>query len=411
MKTKKLFSRHNLLWLIIVCYLLPVTALLTYNVMAETGSQDWMALSTGLFLTAVGSLLLFYAMTYWEASFSKRLVPAAHSNEESLMDSVQPIASAIDPEEYKYTKLSLEEAQQMQVRLLNEIDNLTAELQNAKSDAAHAKKMAETTVSDTQEVIQSSAKQQEHQQLQIRTLHETIAEQKTLLEKKHHQMSLLESKVGDLTYEIKTLLQFAEAHSGSLFSAETAEPTPKAEEVQPEIVETPQIAPTPVAVSPSLSYNIFEGSQQLKRCLDIAQKITGSHRFGSQLYTFSEAPAESFSLDLRRLCDRLRSDTPSANSTILLYSPKENQLLFASNQIRDLTGWSPEKFIQTFGEILQDESQWKQGISSLSMRSEAQIHLPIKTRSGHSTTFQAHLGTIPTGIFRNHVIAILSTNS
>jgi hypothetical protein len=82
-------------------------------------------------------------------------------------------------------------------------------------------------------------------------------------------------------------------------------------------------------------------------------------------------------------------------------------MLFASNQIKTLTGWSPEKFAQNFSEILLDESEWKRGVSSLAIRSEAQIKLQLKTRFGPNLEVNASLGMIPTGIFRNHTIAVV----
>lgn len=361
-----------------------------------------MTLSLGLFISTIGTLLLFWSMTHWEASLGGR-------KSSELNDSSH--GSSLDLEEYRIAKLSLEEAQQMQIRLLAEIDSLTAELQKVQTEKANIKKLTESAASEIEELKLSYTNQLEQQQQHIRDLHETIAEQKAILEKKQHQSSLLESKVGDLTYEIKTLLQLAEAHSGSLFSSDTPESVLAAEPTPPPVKEPIPVASSREAPSVNHTMTIAEGSQQLRRCLDIAQKITGSQRFGSQLYTFSESPAESFALDLRRLCERLRSDTSSTHNAILVYSPKENQILFASNQIRDLTGWSPEKFIQTFGEILQDEGAWKQGVSGLSMRSEVQTHLSLKTRTGQTNMFQVHLGTIPTGIFRNHVIAILYMNA
>ncbi len=117
-----------------------------------------------------------------------------------------------------------------------------------------------------------------------------------------------------------------------------------------------------------------------------------------------DSPADSFALDLRRLCDSLRSEN---SCTILLYSPKENQLLFANNQIKTVTGWSPDKFVQNFSDIMQDEAPWRQGIASLTMRSEAKVDLTFKMKSGQDISVHGLLGLIPTGIFRQHIIAVL----
>lgn len=399
MKISTSISRHNFLWLILFWYLLPLIALISYNVIIENGAQDWTTLAIGLFLSMMGTLCLFWGMAKWELSL--KLGEETNGSDAKVAKSH---ISEIDAEEHTMIKRSLDEAQQMQVRLLTEIDALTADLQKAKSETSVLQQNHEATLLQMKEVEKSYGKQLEEQQLHIRDLHEKIAEQKAVMEKKQQHTSLLESKVGDLTYEIKTLLQLAEAHSGSLFETEMQEPLLKESASEPK-VEMPSRS-TYDSIQ-KVSCENQEGSHLLKRCIDIAQKITGSQRFGSQLYTFAESPAESFTLDLRRLCDRLRSDIFMTHSTVLVYSPREGQLLFAGNQVRDLTGWSPEKFIQMFNDILQDEGTWKQGINSLSMRSEAKIPLCIKTRSGQTASFQGHLGMIPTGIFRNHIIAVL----
>lgn len=385
MNAKKTISRLYLLGLILSCYFLPLSFIVSYHVFMGSRSQDWTLLSLGLFLSTTGSLILFLSMALRESSF-RRSKEFSENDAPPLKDESQ----SIDPDEFKFAKLSLAEAQSCQIRLLAEIDTLTADLNQAKAAITSHEKSHRAFVSELEE-----------QQLCIRNLHETIAEQKAVLDKKQQHTSCLESKVGDLTYEIKTLLALAEAHNSSLFNTESKELP--SEGALPHPKETPLLLPHAPPQKP-LDENV---SEQLKKCINIAQKITGSQRFGSQLYSFLESPAESFSIDLRRLCDRLRMDITSTNCTVLLYSPKTGQLLFAGSQIRDFTGWSPEKFTQTFNEILQDEAAWNSGIHSLSMRSEANIQLGLKTRSGQTASFDTCLGMIPTGIFRNHIIALL----
>lgn len=415
MKTKKSNLRYPLLLLILTCYLMPLIILISYNVLIENGSEDFEMLSFGLFLSAIGSLILFWSMTKWESSLpinnhenssdNNSVLPREELSLQSMQH--QDFLESIDKEEFELAKLSLAEAQQMQIRLLAEIDSLAADLQIAKTDKISIQKTYEAFISQTNEERTSTSKQLEDQQTSIRNLHQKIAEQKAMLDKKELHSSSLESKVGDLTYEIKTLLQLAEAHSGSLFNTDSIEASPTITPPSKHSETTSHKAPQSTSFSQMKMEDSNEGSNQLKKSISIAQKITGSQRFGSQLYSSVESPVESFAIDLRRLCDRLRMDIISSNCTVLLYSPRDCQLLFAGNQIRDLTGWSPEKFIQVFNEILQDENVWKNGISSLSMRSEAVIPLSVKTRNGQTASFQTYLGMIPTGIFRNHIIALL----
>lgn len=408
MKKESLFSRYNLLWTIILCYLTPLLGLSIYGTLIPRESGDWNILSLGFFITSCGSLALFWMMTRWENSLSNQHPNAFTANDEFNNDNetIQPSEqkTAISFEDYDLAKRSLAEAQQTQIRLLTEIDALTETLNQQKLNKEQTSNQADKIQSELEQTKRKARQELEQQQNYIRELQEALADQKNLSEKKQQQMLQLETKVGDLTYEIKTLLQFAEAHSGSLLSHEAPEEKLEILSSQPKPSEPYK---DEFIFSENPTQTSHEASQELKHCLDIAQKIKGSQRFGSQIYSFLDSPADSFSIDLRRLCDRLRSET---HSVVLLYSPKDNHLLFASNQIKTLTGWSPEKFIQNFNEILLEESEWKQGVNSLAMRSEAQIQIRLRTKSGPSLVANANLGMIPTGIFRNHTIAVLYTN-
>jgi hypothetical protein len=394
MKQESLLSRYNLFWIIILCYLLPILGICMYGVSVPREISDWNIFSIGLILTACGSLVLFWLMSHWEKKLYLNLQTLKIDTESLHQD-----RDFVDFEEYDYIKRSLEEAQRMQERLLSEIDSLTGETQKLTIDKQNVSDQYENLQVELDRAKQMARHQLEQQQNHIRHLQEALADQKALNEKKQNQMMQLETKVGDLTYEIKTLLKFAEGHN---------EPT--IVNVSPEQqapIPYPESSVEPIYYLDNPVQSAQEASQQLKKCLEIAQKIKGSQRFGSQIYSFLDSPADNFSLDLRRLCDRLRGEV---QSVILLYAPKDNHLLFASNQVKILSGWSPDKFAQTFFDILLDDKEWKQGINNLSMLSESQIKIKLKTKSGGILSAAGVLGMIPTGIFRNHIIAVLYTS-
>lgn len=403
MENETTFSRYNLLWMIIGCYLLPVIGLTAYGKFSSDPAVDWNVLTIGLFLTVIGSLAIYWMLVQWESHWhgiSKRIeasVDGSNESSESIAES-SGHTSSVDQEEYIALSHSLEEAQQVNCQLQEELKNVNEQLVSLSATCEKEKEQTQKAVLALEECRQSSSQQMSQQQIHIRELQETIAEQKSWIEKRQQQVGQLETKVGDLTYEIKTLLKLAES-SSTLYS-------------ETQTISEPLSAPFSLGVKKADSALQFEkqiqtgeeASVQLKRCLDIAQKITGSHRFNSHMNVFSEATSDSYTFDLRRLCDSLRSEN---NSAILLYSPKDNQVLFVNNQIKSLTGWSPEKFVQNFNDILLDGSPWKQGVSSLAMRSETQVNLALKTKSGSDIQVQAHLGMIPTGVFRHYTIAVL----
>lgn len=403
MKSRVAFNKYNVLLVILLCYLLPVLGIVVYGSLIVEDQGLWEVLSLGFFLASFGALAIFWSMASWEKNLSK--VSAFPSIIETPLNLKE--GEPVSYEDYDLVKRSLEEAQQAQVRLLSEIDHLTEDMRSAKSEKEKMLSEWKQEGSSLEQYKQSLHQELEKQQNLIRELTETVADQKAQLEKKQQQQVQLEAKVGDLTYEIKTILQFAESHAGSLLNhnapAAPAQPPPPLQ--PPQEVRVEEFLPLHIETKIQSGQ---EASQLLKRCLDIAQRITGSQRFGSQIYSFLESPADSFTLDLRRLCDKLRSET---GGIVLLYSPRENHLLFANNEVKALTGWSPEKFSQQFVEILVDATVWSRAVGSLSMRSESHAQLQLKAKSGEVIELNATLGMILTGIFRNHALAILYAGS
>lgn len=391
MKQESYLSRYSLLLAILVCYITPLLGLSLYGAWVPREIGDWNILSLGFLLTACGSIFLFWMLTTWEVSLK---LFSANQVEKQVAENDE-IESKFNFEEYDLAKRSLIEAQQTQMHLLSEIDLLSEEIQELSLTNKEIILESEKMKNELDETKKNAKHHLDLQQNQIRELQEVLFEQKAFTEKKQLQMLQLETKVGDLTHEIKTLLQPDEVVDQSLHL--TSKTLKYYAEKESSITQLESIK----------SDTTQEASRQLQQCLNIAEKIKGSQRFGSQIYSFLDSPADSFSLDLRRLCDRLRSE---AQSSILLYSPKDNHLLFASNQVKLLTGWSPDKFVQNFSEIL-DEVEWRHGVSNLAMHNEVQTKLRLKTRSNHDLLVNATLGMISYGIFRNHVIVVLySTN-
>jgi len=404
MKPASSFSRYTLLWIVLLCYLLPVIILSAYS----TITDRWNVLSLGLLITTIGALIIFWMMIRLEANWrtSKATEPSQSKNmhdtspQPAISEPVQEPLHAQPPvslQELEEAKLLNQQQRSEIENLLLQIEEINNKIQQTSLDKEDAAKQVQKALTEIDEYKKNTCQQLEHQQGHIQELQEVIADQRAFIEKKQQQTSTLEGKVGDLTYEIKTLLQLAEAHSGSLY---TEPPTTYSSSFMPQYEYE-----EPLSIIPERQIRTHEeATLQLKRCIDIAQKITGSQRFSNQLNAFRDSAADSFALDLRRLCDSLRSEN---NSTIILYSPKENQLLFVNNQIKILTGWSPDKFVQNFTDIIQDDDAWRKGFGSLAMRSEAQFKIPLKTKSGQDISVQVHMGMIPTGIFRHHAVAVL----
>lgn len=350
--------------------------------------KSWQTLALGLFLAAFGSLVCFLLMRQrYSPMENPRFSPA--------------LASALPPDTtHVLLEKSLEEAeekllyfQQRQGELLEEV--------NAKKKALH---VLETEKGDQagrlQELLRELANIKDNTEEELRRKNvllaeyqETINQQRDVITKKQEQIAELEAKVHDLNYEVKTLLQLAEMANKQNISVDHGEDAP--------------LEDLPRETTPHrMIKTAEEASAHLKRCIDIAQKITSANRFGSGMQSrFKDLPIDNRALDLRRLFDNLRSENAAV---VFVFSQKENTVLFANPQMTDLLGWSMDKFTQQFSEIIAEGAQeWVKGISALSTSSEAKARLVVKMKSGKNILLHCHLGIVPTGAFRNHIIAVL----
>lgn len=263
------------------------------------------------------------------------------------------------------------------------------------------KKIEALTV-DYEQFQNTSREYQEQNRILLHEHQQTIHEQRENLEKKQQQITLLEGQVRDLHYEIKTLMEVEERQSIVRFPTDRF-PSDRLRQREFEFVipteEDEDLAPPPQV------HCAEEASQQLKRCLDIAQKITGGQYMNQKPSRLKDLPVENTALEMRRLFDNLRSEN---QATILLYSPKENKLLFVNNPIKSILGWSPDKFVQQFSSlVIEGAEAWKQSINQLSFKNESYANLLIASKAGHHVSVNCHLGLIPTGSFRHYVLAVL----
>jgi hypothetical protein len=402
-------SRHSIFWAVILCYFCPFVGLLIYTSAVLHIQKNWQQMSAELLISAAGTLLLFWLMARWESAWTQQIAQDTPEQLKKAPDApvktpepALPLSN--DHDNKAELENSLSESLKINDKLRADLSSLNEELHKTCLEKESAQQNAHSILSELDSYKHSATDQLDMHKSYIDDLQKSLLEQKTSLDKKQQQIGLLESKVGDLTYEIKTLLQLAEKHNDSLdTSGEDSESAPRnlppptyAGEILDAHTERQVVCHEDAAI-------------ELKRCLDIAQKITGSHRFNTQMASFLDSPADNFALDLRRLCDSLRNEN---NSAIVLYSPKENEPLFANNQIKTLTGWSPDKFTQNFEEILRlGKNEWKQAMFSLAMKNHTTVKLTLKTKTGHDIMVNGHLGLIPTGIFRNHAIAVLYPES
>ncbi len=400
-----LHSRYRILLAIILCYALPLLFQIFFNLIQNPTTLFWLSTALGLLITALGSLILFSLMTSWEGihlATKTEIVTIEPPPPEPTLDP-KLLEEAEERFQILFEELSSSKSQCSQFE--EELTATSSEVLVLSKENEKQRKELEQTHKEFEHFKASSEEKLEQNHLFLGEYQHTINEQRNVVETKQQIIEQLESKVRDLTYEIKTLLQIAEKVQndkptavvplalGALVLCE--ENTP----YQP--VEGDRLSRQHIEKSAVMSNGI---AAQLKRCLDIAQKITGGSHYANRLSRIRDLPIDNNALDLRRLCDSLRSE---ASSPLWVYSQKESKLLFANQEIKNVLGWHPEKFIQNFSEIISGNPvEWQNALAQLAYKNNCQAQLNMKTKSGQSVNMECHLGVISTGLFRGHIIGI-----
>lgn len=370
--------------IIVLFYFLPIVFWNLYAVSLIDPKQAWSLASTGLVISVLGALALIIACHYRELYLMQKFKPLPQIFEaapgvlegEKSREMLEPI---------------IEEKQQQIERLLQESAALKQELDAFQENYEHFKEE------------QFLSKQQWGKQLEEFSQLDgdqkrMIEQQRITIDQKQQNITHLENQIHDLRYEIKTLLQLAELEPAIDSKSSIIDFTEFAHQ------EVHSGNATAVEVAQQVR-TIEEASFLLKRCLDIAQKITSGYPFGLGSPRLRDLPMDHHALDLRRLFDSLRSENASL---ILFFSRKDNKVLFANNQTKSLLGWSPEKFVQDFLLVIQDGiDDWKNGLASLASKQEVHTRLMMKTKFGDDMFVGCCLGAVPTGVFKGDVIAVI----
>ncbi len=148
-----------------------------------------------------------------------------------------------------------------------------------------------------------------------------------------------------------------------------------------------------------------EAMNLLKKCLDTTQQLTGAYYCANEASRYREFSSSYYAMDRRRLFETLRGET---RAMLIVYSQKEQRLLFVNNASKSILGWTPKKFIAEFSSIMQvGMSEWTKALHTLNTAPEAQARLLAKTRDGQELLLHCHLGVVSSGLFRHHIMGVL----
>ncbi len=427
--------RQSIAVYIIIFYLLPVLGLTVYSMDVLSRQRNWDILGVGLLLAMVGVIFFIVKMWQWEGAIFEQLDLLADSKAALKMEkqpqtttSAKSEALPFNPsgeakqEVESYQKLiedlqkALEDSQRQHREMIEHVGTKGDEVEVLIKEKEALQQHLDQMHQELNIYQQTSREQLKQKELMLAESAQTVADLHQAMDKKQQQIVKLESSVRDLTYEVKTLLQLSESSQPSI-----PRPQPVAEKDIPkplysrETKTAPSIPPPPyspetarqAAESKELRRNLSnqEAYMQMKRCVDIAQKMTGASHFGSSTM-MRDFSVDSYALEQRRLFDSLQSEN---TGLVLVYSQREDKVLFANQQTKTLLGWGADKFVQDFPSLIQSSSQeWRKALNSLGNHPETQVKLLVKTKAGQDQPLNCQLGLIPTGIFKNHVVGVLS---
>jgi len=418
---------------IILFYLAPLFILTTYSLGIMSREKSWSILSLGMSFLMLAALTLIVLIRNWEASIrayfqqrdystmptvnhvmSKQVDPKV-TNFESLLENKIPEELPLNIETSPYRQddgqlnLLINDAKKLQEE--------SAELRNilASKDQLIEQLTQETAQLQTKELQISqdfsdyklfADEQLRQKNLQIGTLQQSIDDQRNEMEKRLEQIHHLDTKVHDLSFEIKTLLYLNDSDFSGTNTASGQEKSAENQTVLKFGSEQSQFGKneTQTLFNQQIT-NHLEAQDLLKHCMEIAEKLSGPYSIGHEVNRYRDLQSSRYAIDQRRLFDSLREET---SSLILVYSLKENKIIFVNGQSKTLLGWTPEKFVIDFSQIIQSSlNDWKTSIQELANQTQAQARLLVKTKSGVEILVNCLLGSVTTGLFRQHAIGVL----
>lgn len=369
---ERFLARLKIIGAVFFFYFLPWMVLAFYTGSMLSPAERWTFLSVALCVVLLATLLLIVCLHQFENTIAI-IVKTDHFLYASL-----PSKEGSQEEEHIDTDPSLEAP----YALLYE-----ETLQQLKKEQISCQELQEQVKQERQQY----AELESSSQAEKAALHSELEEEREKSQNRQKQILQLEVSARDLKYEIKTLVE-STGHRSTLSRDED--------------FDVASLFPTkPLSGFLDPVSTLSSAESQLKLCVSIAQKFTGARHLTQSLSRFQDPSIEGYDLDLRRLTDTLLSVT---GRPILIYQRKEGRLLFVSPQIKQLLGWSAEKYLQDFTALFPEgQGQWEEYLRQLPLLGYVELNKTLVTNVGEPLPTIFHLGWIPAGIFKAHVIGLM----
>lgn len=371
--------KKSLVLPILFFYLLPIIAWIYFSYLLTPISFSWQVTFSGIALSCLGGALL---ATFVASKLNKKMVtPVAKATlpvkETPPLIKQEPNKELLNSiEEHKK---EIAELKKVPLLLKEEIENLKSSSQVLLEENEALKKRL-NTLSD-EEAIKLQNALHKIEELESENLQKEMAKDQ------------LENQIHDLRYEIKTLLQLAEVD----YNRPPSHLKKMEQKVSP--LSFNEIETTPISYQTGDVSTLDEAKVLLQKCLQITNNLSGGYRSSAL------PPQDLYALDLRRLFDELKNES---GALIVVYSQKQEKLLYASKESKTLLGISPEKLILDFDTLAEDKlSLWNLSVNKLKTENEVSLSLTLTTSKGEKKHLDALLGTVTSGSFRSVVIGVI----
>lgn len=395
MQQNPLKHNHSLISVVFIGYALPLIFLSFFAVWAIEWNSPWSIFPLGLIISAVGTCTLYLQFL-------------RHRN--VTVEVVEQVVQPVDSEHLELIEKKAAEAELESSQLRSIVENLNKRVVDVEIEREAMRSSIESSHREHAIYKHDTTLLMEQNRVLLNEYQLTIQEQREMLDKKQQHILQLDSKVHDLSYEIKALVQ-VEAYEGVLMSAGGGGSSkviqhPSMSHSEGVYKSLPHVSQLEEVVLTKKVADAGDAHKLLQRCVDIAQKITGASYYNSSSGTrLRDLPSDHFAFDLRRLCESLRSES---GGMILIYSQKEHKPLFVNDFVKEFTGWSADKFLMNFSEIIEpSQAEWENVLHQTAFKNHFPIELCLKGKNGADCEFKGEMGLVPTGVFRNTVILVL----
>lgn len=381
----------NRLFLYILCfflYFLPIFIFSFYAFQKLPLDQNWSLWSAAFLLTTFFALFFFFLLAQWESSLLKEKERSHFQQEDNLKQEKEPFSNE---KEWNQKEKEWEE-----------------QLKTAQSDHAKLQETHEHLNNKHKKILKefsdykfSKEEELKQKKFQISELERIIENQRNEMEIRQQQVSQLDTKVHDLSDEIKTLLHSdKEEKTAQKTLFKTSNSPLSTYNSSAPLLKTQEIH----LLSEEEKSKMQQAADVLKKCIEAAEKITGSNYLVNENARYREFSSSYYAIDQRRLFDQFREES---EWMIVVFSPKNYKPLFVNPSCKSILGWLPEKMTADFSTIIQASAlEWKKGLDQLKKNGEFSLRILAKTKQGKEVLLHSLLKSVSTGLFKDYVIAI-----